>query len=56
MQSEQVNCIRYGSNAIDKGTHVEYTSGMAVFMKYTCRICKKEFLDKEIPRGSGDKE
>ena len=56
MQSEQVNCIRCGSNAIDKGTHVEYTSGMAVFMKYTCRICKKEFLDKEIPHDLENQE
>ena len=49
MQAEKVNCIRCGSNAIDKGTEVDYNGGMSVFMKYTCRICKKQFLDKEIP-------
>jgi len=48
MQAEKVNCIRCGSIEIDKGTEVEYHSGMAVFMKYTCRTCKKEFLDKEM--------
>jgi DNA-directed RNA polymerase subunit RPC12/RpoP len=56
MQAEKVNCIRCGSIQIDKGTEVEYHSGMAVFMKYTCRTCKKEFLDKEIHQESGDEE
>lgn len=48
MQEEKVNCIRCGSDAIDKGTEVDYNGGMSVFMKYTCRKCKKEFLDKEM--------
>jgi len=48
MQAEKVNCIRCRSDEIDKGTEVDYNGGMAVFMKYTCRTCKKEFLDKEI--------
>jgi transposase-like protein len=56
MQAEKVNCIRCGSDAIDKGTEVDYNGGMSVFMKYTCRKCKKEFLDKEIPHESGEEE
>ena len=56
MQAEKVNCINCGSDAIDKGTEVEYRDGMSLFMKYTCRNCKKEFLDKEILYGSGDEE
>jgi transposase-like protein len=56
MQAEKVHCIRCGSIDIDKGTKIEYTSGMAVFMKYTCRKCKKEFLDKEIHQESGEEE
>ena len=56
MQAETVNCIRCGSDAIDKGTEVDYNGGIAVFMKYTCRKCKTEFLDKEIPQESGDEE
>jgi transposase-like protein len=56
MQAEKVNCIRCQSDEIDKGTEVDYNGGISVFMKYTCRKCKKEFLDKEILYGSGDEE
>jgi transposase-like protein len=56
MQAEKVNCIRCGSDKIDKGTEIDYNNGIAVFMKYTCRKCKTEFLDKEIPQESGDEE
>lgn len=56
MQAEKVNCINCGSDAIDKGTEVDYNGGMSVFMKYTCRNCKKQFLDKEIPHESGEEE
>jgi DNA-directed RNA polymerase subunit RPC12/RpoP len=54
MQAEKVNCIRCGSIEIDKGTEVDYNGGMAVYMKYTCRKCKKEFLDKEILHGNSE--
>ena len=54
MQAEKVNCIRCGSIEIDKGTKVDYNGGMAVYMKYTCRKCKKEFLDKEILHGNSE--
>ena len=56
MQSEKVNCIRCGSIEIDKGTEIDYNGGIAVFIKYTCLYCKKEFLDKEIHQESGDEE
>ena len=56
MQAEKINCIRCGSDEIDKSTEIDYNGGIAVFMKYTCRKCKTEFLDKEIPQESGDKE
>ena len=56
MQREKVNCIVCKSDAIDKGTEVDYNGGIAVFMKYTCRKCKTEFLDKEIHQESGDEE
>lgn len=54
MQQEKVNCIFCNSDAIDKGTEVDYNGGMAVFMKYTCRKCKTEFLDKEILHGDSE--
>ena len=48
MQSEKINCIYCGFDRITKGTHLDTNGGLSVFMKYTCQMCKKEFLDKEM--------
>lgn len=48
MQSEKITCIYCGFDRITKGTHLDNTGGLSVFMKYTCQMCKKEFLDKEM--------
>jgi DNA-directed RNA polymerase subunit RPC12/RpoP len=50
MQSEKITCIYCGFDRITKGTHLDNNNGLSVFMKYTCQMCKKEFLDKEIPQ------
>jgi len=48
MQSEKITCIYCGFDRITKGTHLDTNGGLSVFMKYTCQMCKKEFLDKEM--------
>ncbi len=47
LQGEKVPCIF--CRAITKtDVHVEYRTGIAVFTKYVCPKCKREFLEKDI--------
>ena len=50
MQKEKIPCMACG--AITKtDVHVEYHTGIAVFTKYVCPICKYEFMEKDLHNG-----
>ena len=46
-QSERVPCIDCGT-ITRTDVHVEYHTGIAVFTKYVCPYCKKEFMEKDL--------
>ena len=49
MQQERVPCTFCGA-ITNTDVHVDKNGGIAVYTLYRCPHCKKEFMEKDIPR------
>jgi DNA-directed RNA polymerase subunit RPC12/RpoP len=47
IQAEKIPCISCGT-ITNVTQHVDYNGGIAIFTKYVCPHCKKEFMEKDL--------